>query len=125
MPCVIAAFAAVSASGWASKKYVSREVGEVNQRVETLSTEVEKTQERVKRNEVRIDDVNSQAQSGINDVLVRSRTWFFDRTLRRAHQTRSLQLAGWQYVSQCLPSFVQHVVQKMTLHPMQPTPAPV
>lgn len=46
------------ASGCATKKYVTREVGEVNQKVETLSTEVEKTQERVGRNETRIEEVN-------------------------------------------------------------------
>ena len=46
LPCLIAA---VAASGCATKKYVGREVGEVNQKVDTLSTEVEKTQERVKR----------------------------------------------------------------------------
>jgi outer membrane protein OmpA-like peptidoglycan-associated protein len=60
--------AGVAVSGCATKKYVSREVGEVNQKVETLSTEVEKTQERTKRNEVRIDEVNTQAQAGISEA---------------------------------------------------------
>ena len=41
----------VAVSGCATKKYVSREVGEVNQKVDTLATEVEKTQERTRRNE--------------------------------------------------------------------------
>ena len=54
--------AAVAASGCATKKYVSREVGEVNQKVEVLTGEMEKTQERVKRNEVRIDEVGKDAQ---------------------------------------------------------------
>jgi outer membrane protein OmpA-like peptidoglycan-associated protein len=65
LPCLLASLAV---SGCATKKYVSREVGEVNQKVDSLSTEVEKTQERVKRNEVRIDEVNSQAQAGINEA---------------------------------------------------------
>jgi outer membrane protein OmpA-like peptidoglycan-associated protein len=65
LPCLIAA---VAASGCATKKYVGREVGEVNQKVDTLGTEVEKTQERVKRSEVRIDDVNREAQAGIADA---------------------------------------------------------
>jgi len=65
LPCLLASLAV---SGCATKKYVSREVGEVNQKVDSLSTEVEKTQERVKRNEVRIDEVNSQAQTGINEA---------------------------------------------------------
>ena len=65
---VLMTILAVAASGCASHKYVEREVGEVNQKVDTLAGEVEKTQERVKRNEVRIDEVNSQAQSGITDA---------------------------------------------------------
>jgi len=59
---------AVVASGCASKKYVSREVGEVNQKVDAMGTELEKTQERVKRNEVRIDQVGSEAQAGIGEA---------------------------------------------------------
>ena len=54
---------AVAASGCATKKYVAREVGEVNTKVETLTTEVEKTQERTKRNEVRIEEVNQETQA--------------------------------------------------------------
>lgn len=65
LPCLLASLAV---SGCATKKFVSREVGEVNQKVDSLSTEVEKTQERVKRNEVRIDEVNSQAQTGISEA---------------------------------------------------------
>ena len=65
VPCLIVA---VAVSGCATKKYVGREVGEVNQKVDTLTTEVEKTQERVRKNEVRIDDVNREAQAGIADA---------------------------------------------------------
>ena len=60
--------ASLALGGCASKKYVGREVGEINQKVETLSSEVEKTQERVKKNEARIDDVNNQAQTGITEA---------------------------------------------------------
>jgi peptidoglycan-associated lipoprotein len=60
--------ASLALGGCASKKYVGREVGEINQKVDTLSSEMERTQERVKKNEARIDDVNSQAQAGINDA---------------------------------------------------------
>src|SRR3954470_24276771 len=59
---------ALLVSGCATKKYVGREVGEINQKVDTLSAEVEKTQERVKRNEVRIDDVDKQSQAGITEA---------------------------------------------------------
>ena len=70
MRAAIVPFLAVSVavSGCATKKYVTREVGEVNQKVDTLATEVEKTQERTKRNEVRIDEVNTQAQAGITEA---------------------------------------------------------
>ena len=60
--------AGVAVSGCATKKYVTREVGEVNQKVDTIAGEVEKTQERTQRNEVRIDEVNQQAQSGISEA---------------------------------------------------------
>jgi outer membrane protein OmpA-like peptidoglycan-associated protein len=60
--------AALAVGGCATKKYVSREVGEVNQKVDTLAGEVEKTQERIRRSEVKIDEVNSSAQSGIAEA---------------------------------------------------------
>jgi outer membrane protein OmpA-like peptidoglycan-associated protein len=60
--------AALAAAGCATKKYVSREVGEVNQKVEMLSTEVEKTQERVRQNETRIAEVDQQAQTGVAEA---------------------------------------------------------
>jgi peptidoglycan-associated lipoprotein len=68
LPLVAASVASMALSGCATKKYVGREVGEINQKVDTLSGEMEKTQERVKSNEVRIDDVDKQAQAGISDA---------------------------------------------------------
>jgi outer membrane protein OmpA-like peptidoglycan-associated protein len=56
--------ASIAATGCATHKYVSREVGEVNEKVDALNTEMEKTQERVKQNEVRLD----QQQAGINEA---------------------------------------------------------
>jgi peptidoglycan-associated lipoprotein len=53
----------VAGSGCATKKYVGKEVGEVNAKVDNLTGEVEKTQERVKRNEVRIDEASQEAKS--------------------------------------------------------------
>ena len=58
----------VAVSGCATKKYVAREVGEVNAKVDTLSAEVEKTQERTRRNEVRIDEVATSAEAGIAEA---------------------------------------------------------
>jgi len=54
--------------GCATKKYVSREVGEVNVKVDNLSQDVERTQERLKRSEARIDEVNDQAQAGVTEA---------------------------------------------------------
>lgn len=67
-PILFLVIAGVTAGGCATKKYVSREVGGVNEKVDNVSNQVEQTQERVKRNEVRIDEVNQQAQAGIGEA---------------------------------------------------------
>ena len=66
--CLMVGSVGLLVSGCATKKFVSTEVGEVNQKVEALGTEVERTQERVRRNEVRIDEVNQQAQTGVAEA---------------------------------------------------------
>jgi outer membrane protein OmpA-like peptidoglycan-associated protein len=58
----------VAATGCASKKYVTHEVGEVNQKVENLSGEVEQTQARVKASETRLEAVDKQSQTGISEA---------------------------------------------------------
>ncbi|HSD67089.1 MAG TPA: OmpA family protein, partial [Vicinamibacteria bacterium] len=60
--------ASVALAGCAKKSYVQREVGEVNKKVDAVSAEVEKTQQRVQQNEVRIDAVDKSAQSGISEA---------------------------------------------------------
>ena len=55
--------AVLVSTGCATKKYVVRQVGEVNTKVATLSTEIENTQQRSQRNEARIDEVNQSAQA--------------------------------------------------------------
>ena len=60
--------AGVALAGCAKKSYVQREVGEINEKVDSLSGEVEKTQERVHENEVRIAAVDKNAQSGIAEA---------------------------------------------------------
>ena len=60
--------AGVAASGCATKKYVGKEVGEVNKKVDAVSADLEKTQERVQKNEVRIDEVSQQSQTGITEA---------------------------------------------------------
>jgi outer membrane protein OmpA-like peptidoglycan-associated protein len=69
-------FAAVSLSvACATKGYVSREVGDVNQKLDNVSAEVEKTQERVKRSEVRIDAVektSSEAKGSAEKAMLKA-----------------------------------------------------
>lgn len=60
--------ASVALAGCAKKSYVQREVGEVNKKVDAVSAEVEKTQQRVQQNEVRIDAVDKSAQAGITEA---------------------------------------------------------
>jgi outer membrane protein OmpA-like peptidoglycan-associated protein len=67
VPLLVAAVA-FSGAACAKKSYVQREVGEVNKKVDAVSAEVEKTQQRVQQNEVRIDSVDKNAQSGINEA---------------------------------------------------------
>lgn len=60
--------ASVALAGCAKKSFVQREVGEVNKKVDAVSAEVEKTQQRVQQNEVRIDAVDKSAQSGVSEA---------------------------------------------------------
>jgi len=60
-PLIVVCFVA---TGCATKKYVQREVGEVNQKVESLSTDLEQTQQRVKANEAGIE----KAQQGVTEA---------------------------------------------------------
>lgn len=60
--------ASVVASGCATKRYVTREVGGVNTKVGDLSTQMESTQERVRLNEKRIDETSQRADAGIREA---------------------------------------------------------
>ncbi len=54
---------AAGATGCATKKFVRSEVGTVNGKVEGLTTQVEETQERTKKNEARIGEVDTKADA--------------------------------------------------------------
>jgi len=60
--------ASVALAGCAKKSYVQREVSEVNKKVDAVSAEVEKTQQRVQQNEVQIAAVDKSAQAGIGEA---------------------------------------------------------
>jgi len=64
--------AGVALAGCAKNSYVQREVGEVNQKVDAVSAEVEKTQERVRQNEVEIARVGSESETGIAEAKASS-----------------------------------------------------
>jgi peptidoglycan-associated lipoprotein len=60
--------ASVAVAGCAKKSYVQREVGEVNKKVDAVTADLEKTQQRVQQSEVRIDSVDKEAKSGISEA---------------------------------------------------------
>jgi len=60
--------ASIAGLGCAKKSYVQREVGEINKKVDGISAEVEKTQQRVQQNEVRIEAVDKSTKSGISEA---------------------------------------------------------
>jgi len=59
----ITALATVGTSACATKKMVRQRVGEVNDKVDTLSKSVEETQQRTKANEGRIGEVDAKANA--------------------------------------------------------------
>jgi peptidoglycan-associated lipoprotein len=59
----ISALALGGSSACATKKMVKQRVGEVNDKVDTLSKSVEENQERTRTNETKINDVDQRAQA--------------------------------------------------------------
>lgn len=59
----LAVMAVGGSTACATKKYVKTSVGEVNDKVDSLGRSVEETQERTRKNEGRIEDVNKKADS--------------------------------------------------------------
>jgi outer membrane protein OmpA-like peptidoglycan-associated protein len=53
----------VGSTACATKKFVRGEVGQVNTKVDGLSTQLEETQERTRKNEARIGEVDSKADA--------------------------------------------------------------
>jgi len=61
----IVAFSLAGTSACATKGYVRNQVGQVSSKVDTLGTSLEETQERTKKNEAKIAEVEQNAQTGI------------------------------------------------------------
>jgi len=65
MAATIAVVAIGGTTACATKKFVRTNVGQVNEKVDSLGRTVEETQERTRQNEGRISDVDQRAQAGI------------------------------------------------------------
>ena len=65
MAATIAVVALGGTTACATKKFVRTNVGQVNEKVDSLGRTVEETQERTRQNEGRISDVDQRAQAGI------------------------------------------------------------
>lgn len=65
---VLTAVALLLSTGCATKKYVAREVGEVNEKVDVLNASLEKTQAAAQRNETRIEELDRSTQTGISEA---------------------------------------------------------
>ena len=63
MTALAVAAVAIGATGCATKKYVQTNVGEVNEKVDSLGRSVEETQERTRKNEGRITEVDQKADA--------------------------------------------------------------
>jgi outer membrane protein OmpA-like peptidoglycan-associated protein len=63
---------AMSGTACATKKMVKQRVGEVNDKVDTLSKSVEENQERTKANEAKIADVDQRAQASSQKAFGRA-----------------------------------------------------
>jgi peptidoglycan-associated lipoprotein len=63
MMAVPIAVLAIGGSACASKKFVRTSVGEVNEKVDSQGRTIEETQERVRKNEGRISEVDQRAQA--------------------------------------------------------------
>jgi outer membrane protein OmpA-like peptidoglycan-associated protein len=64
----IATLAVGGTTACASKKFVRTSVGEVNTKVDSLGRSVEETQERTRRNEGRISEVDTKAQAAADSA---------------------------------------------------------
>jgi peptidoglycan-associated lipoprotein len=62
------ALALGAAPACATKKFVRTSVGEVNEKVSTMSKSLEETQERVRQNEAKISEVDQKATAGISQA---------------------------------------------------------
>ena len=92
IPIVVLAIGGSTAC--ATKKFVRTSVGEVNEKVDSQGRAIEETQERTRKNEGRIGEVDSKAQAAAqaaqaaNDAAAAANTDGDQRRHRSQHQVR-------------------------------------
>jgi len=59
----------IGSAGCASKGFVRTQIGQMNHKVDSLSASIEETQERVRKNEGRINDVDQKTQAATTAAL--------------------------------------------------------
>jgi outer membrane protein OmpA-like peptidoglycan-associated protein len=84
MAGTIAVMAVGGTTACATKKFVRTNVGQVNEKVDSLGRSVEETQERTRQNEGRISDVDQRAQAGISSATQKA-----DQAGQRADQANN------------------------------------
>lgn len=65
LPSAITAFVVFGSTACATKTFVRTNIGEVREKVESLSTSLEQTQERVQKNQARILEVDQEAEAAL------------------------------------------------------------
>jgi len=86
----IAVVAIGGSAACATKKFVRTSVGEVNDKVDSLGKSVEETQERTRRNEARIAEVDQKAQSAGQSAQQAGRAAADAKTVATEAQTTAL-----------------------------------
>ena len=98
----LAGVVAVGLPACATKKFVRNSVGEVNSKVDNLTQSVEETQERTRKNEGAINDVNTKAQAAQGAADAGYFTAHCGRVVSsdeaRAIETGFLAAYRWQYI---------------------------
>jgi len=85
----IALLAVGGSTACASKKFVRTSVGEVNDKVDSLGRSVEETQERTRRNEGRLSEVDQKAIAAAEQIMVRAQEASAQERTRMLAELRS------------------------------------
>src|SRR5215471_10694610 len=122
----ITAMAVGGSTACATKKYVRTSVGEVNDKVDSMGRSLEETQERTRRNEGRITEVDQKAQAAAqsaqqaNDAAGTANTKFdaADRANRRLvyEVVLSEDSGNFKFGKAALPDEAKAKIDEMVAH---------